>query len=47
MPIGDDGVTRNNDNSRKIRQSILNFFKERDCVTLIRPVDSEEDLRNI
>ena len=35
-----------NDNN-VIRQNIIKFFPERDCVTLIRPVDSENDLRNL
>jgi hypothetical protein len=30
-----------------IRQNIIKFFPERDCVTLIRPVDSEEDLKRL
>jgi len=38
IPIGKDGYSRN-ENSYKIRKSILNFFKHRDCITLIRPVD--------
>ena len=35
-----------NDNNI-IRQNIIKFFQERDCVTLIRPVDSEEDLKRL
>ena len=35
-----------NDNNI-IRQNIIKFFPERDCVTLIRPVDSEEDLKRL
>ena len=30
-----------------IRQNIIKFFPERDCVTLIRPVDSEDDLKKL
>ena len=47
LPVGQNGYTRNTENSTKIRQSILNFFKNRDCVTLVRPVNDEEQLRNI
>lgn len=47
LPVGQNGYTRNTDNSTKIRQSILNFFKHRDCMTLVRPVNDEEELRNI
>ncbi len=47
LPVGENGFTRNAEQSFKIRESILNFFKTRDCLTLIRPVNDEEDLRNI
>ena len=30
-----------------IRENIIKFFPERDCVTLIRPVDSEQDLKRL
>ena len=30
-----------------IRQNIIKFFPERDCVTLIRPVDNENDLQRL
>jgi len=30
-----------------IRQNIIKFFPERDCVTLIRPVDDESDLKRL
>ena len=30
-----------------IRENIIKFFPERDCVTLIRPVDTEEDLKRL
>lgn len=32
-----------NDKSKKIRESIINFFKYRDCVTLVRPCNEESD----
>ena len=47
LPVGNQGLTRNSEESLRIRKSILSFFKYRDCVTLIRPLDSEDDLRNI
>lgn len=28
----------------KTREQIKNFFRERDCVTMIRPVEQEKDL---
>ena len=30
-----------------IRQNIIKFFPERDCVTLVRPIDSEDDLKKL
>ena len=30
-----------------IRQNIIKYFPERDCVTLVRPVDSEDDLKKL
>ena len=35
------------DENNVIRQNIIKFFPERDCVTLIRPVDSENDLKRL
>ena len=47
LPVGNMGFTRNAEKSIKTRENILNFFKSRDCITLIRPVNNEADLRNI
>ena len=47
IPVGETGYTRNSENGIAVRETILNFFKNRDCITLVRPVDDEEDLRNI
>lgn len=30
-----------------IRQSILKYFHDRDCITLVRPVDNDEDLKKL
>ena len=30
-----------------IRQNIIKYFPERDCVTLVRPVDNEDDLKKL
>lgn len=38
-----DLVVRKN----SIRKEMSNFFKERDCFMLIRPVDDEEKLQNM
>ncbi|KAI9919952.1 hypothetical protein PsorP6_016033 [Peronosclerospora sorghi] len=31
----------------QIRASLTNFFRQRDCVTLVRPVEDEQKLRNL
>lgn len=47
LPLGQGGYTRNTEISTKIRQSIMSFFKNRDCITMIRPVHDETELRNV
>ena len=32
---------------KKTRESIISFFRYRDCVTLVRPCDDEEDLKRM
>jgi hypothetical protein len=41
------GSSRDTQKSYQIRQSLINFFKSRDCLTLVRPVNDESELRNI
>ena len=38
---------KNSNDNNLIRQNIIKFFPERDCVTLIRPVDNESDLKRL
>ena len=38
---------KNSNDNNVIRQNIIKFFPERDCVTLVRPVDSEDDLKRL
>ena len=38
---------KNSNENNLIRQNILKYFKERECITLPRPVDSEETLQNL
>ncbi len=38
---------KNSKDNNLIRQNILKFFPERDCFTLVRPVDSEQELKNL
>jgi hypothetical protein len=33
--------------SRKIREGIINFFKERDCVTMVLPCTDEKDIKKM
>ncbi len=40
VPINKDGYAWNQD-SIKVRKTILNFFKYRDCITLVRPTNKE------
>lgn len=47
IPVGDTGFTRNGAMGVEVRETILNFFKHRDCLTMVRPVHDEEELRNI
>lgn len=39
--------SKGNDQTRKIRKSLLNFFRDRDCQTMVRPVDEEKDLKRL
>lgn len=36
-----------NESSKKIRRSLVKYYKDRDCVTLVRPAYEEEDLQNL
>lgn len=36
-----------NDEKNKIRKHLMGYFKERECVTLVRPIESEKDLQNL
>ena len=40
-------ISKSNEQNRKIRNALLNFFKTRDCVTMVRPVVEEDDLKNL
>lgn len=33
--------------SKQVREGIVNFFKERDCLTMVRPCDDEKDLQKL
>lgn len=38
---------KNANDNNLIRQNIIKFFPDRDCVTLVRPVDKESDLKKL
>jgi hypothetical protein len=38
---------KNSNDNNLIRNNIIKYFPERDCVTLIRPVESESELRDL
>jgi len=40
-------ISKSNEQNRKIRSALLNFFKNRDCVTMVRPVIEENDLQRL
>lgn len=33
--------------SKKVRDALLQFFKHRECCTMVRPVTLEDDLRRL
>lgn len=41
------GSSETVEQKNRIRRLIKHFFKERDCATLIRPVEREKDLQNL
>eukprot|EP00340_Litonotus_pictus_P005854 CAMPEP_0170524004 /NCGR_PEP_ID=MMETSP0209-20121228/9453_1 /TAXON_ID=665100 ORGANISM="Litonotus pictus, Strain P1" /NCGR_SAMPLE_ID=MMETSP0209 /ASSEMBLY_ACC=CAM_ASM_000301 /LENGTH=613 /DNA_ID=CAMNT_0010812461 /DNA_START=48 /DNA_END=1886 /DNA_ORIENTATION=- len=38
---------KNSNENNIIRENIIKYFHDRDCVTLGRPIDSEDDLKNL
>jgi hypothetical protein len=36
---------KTSETNRKIRQAMLNFFKDRECITFVRPVGEEKELK--
>jgi len=41
------GISEDIRSKNKIREGIMKYFKDRDCVSLIRPLDDENDLAHI
>jgi hypothetical protein len=40
-------ISKASEGSRRIRMALLTFFKDRDCLTMVRPVDDEEKFKNL
>jgi len=40
-------ISKSNEQNKKIRNALLSFFRNRDCVTMVRPVVEESDLQNL
>lgn len=38
---------KNSESNKKIRKALLNFFKDRECFTMVRPVSEESDLKKL
>lgn len=41
------GLSDSVEQKNRIRRMIKHFFKERDCMTMVRPVESEGDLQKL
>ena len=41
------GYSDSAEEKNRIRRLLMNFFKDRDCITLVRPTTEEEDLQNL
>lgn len=41
------GFSDSVESKNRIRRLLTTFFKERDCVTLVRPLTNEENLQNL
>jgi len=42
MGVGKDTLKKN-----AIRKAICSYFPNRECITMVKPVDDDEDLMNI
>ena len=38
---------KNSESNKKIRRALLNFFKDRECFTMVRPVAEESELKKL
>jgi hypothetical protein len=41
------GSSENVEKKNKIRRLVVNFFKDRDCYTMVRPTEEEKDLQTL
>lgn len=42
-----NSLIKANEDSRKVRRAIVTYFKDRDCITMVRPAREESDLRRL
>lgn len=42
-----NSLIKANEDSRKVRRAIATYFKDRDCITMVRPAREESDLRRL
>ena len=42
-----NSLIRVNEDVKRVRRSLLTFFKDRECVTLVRPAREESDLQRL
>ena len=49
VDVNQNAKSGNKDSQKscQVRQGLINFFKNRDCLTMVRPVNDESELRNI
>lgn len=40
-------LIRANEDAKKVRRALLSYFKDRDCMTMVRPVREERDLQRL
>ena len=45
--IDEKTTYKNTESNKKIRRALLNFFKERECFTMVRPVTEEAELKKL
>lgn len=47
MPVLDSKISRGLEQNQRVRSAILSFFRNRDCLTMVRPAVDERDVRQL